>query len=367
MKKKKKIRLNRNGRILAFSICVFALLLISCSVFGFLTKPVSSDDTNIPIIIEAGDTYSSIGAFLEKQNLIRSKFAYKIYIKVKKPTSSLKAGRHFLKRNMTLQQIIHELQQSPANDDTISVTFKEGLNIRQMADIIEEKTNNTANDFYQALTNETYLDQLIAKYWFLSNEIKQKDIYYSLEGYLYPNTYQFAAEASVSDIIEKMLDEMERQLTPYKTSLTSGMNQYSIHQIMTIASLSELEAVSKSDREQVARVFYNRLAEKMTLGSDVTTYYAAKINIGERDLYQSELDAVNAYNTRSVAMAGKLPVGPICNPSIDAIATAIDPEANDYYYFVADKNRKVYFTRNSSEHSAIIKKLQEEGLWYTFE
>ncbi|MCI8445523.1 MAG: hypothetical protein HFG15_03700, partial [Bacilli bacterium] len=220
MKKKKKIRLNRNGRILAFSICVFALLLISCSVFGFLTKPVSSDDTNIPIIIEAGDTYSSIGAFLEKQNLIRSKFAYKIYIKVKKPTSSLKAGRHFLKRNMTLRQIIHELQQSPANDDTISVTFKEGLNIRQMADIIEEKTNNTANDFYQALTNETYLDQLIAKYWFLSNEIKQKDIYYSLEGYLYPNTYQFAAEASVSDIIEKMLDEMERQLTPYKTSLT---------------------------------------------------------------------------------------------------------------------------------------------------
>ena len=104
----------------------------------------------------------------------------------------------------------------------------------------------------------------------------------------------------------------------------------------------------------------------MSLGSDVTTYYAFKIDLGERDLYKSEINNPNPYNTRSSANAGKLPVGPICNPSSTSILATIEYSSNDYLYFVADKNMKVYFTKTDAEHNKIINELKSSGLWYEY-
>lgn len=364
-KQKRKIKLNKKGKTLVASLLLLSFLLIGCFLFGFFTNPVSKDATNKLIIIENGDTYSSIASFLQKQNLIRSDWGYKIYLKLNAPKHSLKAGKHYLRENMTLKQIIAELGTSPNDDNVTTITFKEGFNIRSFAKTISEKTNYQESEVLTLLKDKTFLDSLIKKYWFLTEEIKNEHIYYSLEGYLYPNTYEFTKEASLKEMIQKILDETERKLTPYKSSFEAS--KYTVHQILTLASISELEAVTENDREQVARVFYNRLNSGMSLGSDVTTYYAAGIDMGDRDLYQSELDAVNAYNTRSAALAGKLPIGPICNPSISAIKTAINPKKHDYLFFVADKNRKVYFTKTSSEHDQIISKLMNEGLWYTYE
>ena len=117
----------------------------------------------------------------------------------------------------------------------------------------------------------------------------------------------------------------------------------------------------------VAQVFINRLNSNMTLGSDVTTYYASKVDMSERDLYLYEINDNNYYNTRSSFLAGKLPVGPICNPSIDSIKAVLYPTNNNYYYFVADKNGKTYFTNTYSEHIAKRDELIEAGLWYTYE
>ena len=105
----------------------------------------------------------------------------------------------------------------------------------------------------------------------------------------------------------------------------------------------------------------------MSLGSDVTTYYAAKIEMNERDLYQAEIDAVNDYNTRSSSMAGKLPIGPICNPSIESIKAVLYPTKHDYYYFVSDVNGKTYFTKTYGEHLQIRRDLIEAGLWYMYD
>lgn len=110
----------------------------------------------------------------------------------------------------------------------------------------------------------------------------------------------------------------------------------------------------------------NRLKAGMALGSDVTTYYAFKIELGERDLYKKEINSSNPYNTRSAANAGKLPVGPICNPSLNSIIASIEYTPNDYYYFVADKNNKIYFSKNSTEHNNIINKLKKDNLWYEY-
>lgn len=363
---KKKRRLNRNGKILVGILSLLIIILVGCSIVGFMISPVNKKDSkNYPVIMNEGDTYSSIASFLKEQKIIRSALVYKVYIKLNPPKETLKAGKHYLRKSMTLKQMIKELGKSPANENTMTITFKEGLNIRQIADIIAKNTSYSSKEVINFMNDTTYLDKLIKTYWFLTSEIKNSEIYYPLEGYLYPNTYEFDKGASIEDIIEVMLKETEKQLDSYKKTLEKS--SYTVHQIMTIASMSEIEAISEEDREQVARVFYNRLASGMSLGSDVTTYYAAKINVGERDLYVSELNDDNAYNTRSETMAGKLPVGPICNPSITAIKTAINPKISDNLYFVADKNRKVYFTKTEVEHNAIINQLREEGLWYEFD
>lgn len=361
----KRRKLNKKGKILVSCLYILAFLLIICSIFGFITRPVSKNSENHLIIIEAGDTYSSIAGFLKEQKLIRSASAYKIYVKLNRPKESLKAGRHNLRQNMTLKEIVTELGNSPSNHNVMTITFKEGINMRGIASTIAENTNYSEEDLFKLLKDTNFLDRMIQQYWFLTDEIKNTNIYYSLEGYLYPNTYEFSKNATLEEILVKLLDETARQLKDYQSDFEKS--EYTVHQIITLASMSELEAISESDRENVARVFYNRLDLGMSLGSDVTTYYAAGINMGDRDLYQSEIVADNPYNTRSTSMAGKIPVGPICNPSISAISTAINPSDSDYLYFVADKNRKVYFTKTDQEHSAIIQKLRDQGLWYTYE
>ena len=136
--------------------------------------------------------------------------------------------------------------------------------------------------------------------------------------------------------------------------------------MLTLASIVELEGTKNSDRAGIAGVFYNRLSSGWSLGSDVTTYYAAKIDMHERDLYLSELNDYNAYNTRHSMMAGRLPVGPICIPGLDSISATSNPTNHDYYYFVADKNKKTYFSKTDAEHNSLVASLKEQNLWYEY-
>ena len=102
-------------------------------------------------------------------------------------------------------------------------------------------------------------------------------------------------------------------------------------------------------------VIYNRLDKNMAIQSDVTTYYAIKVNMGDRDLYQSEINLSNPYNTRGPNMEGKLPIAPIASVGRDSIEAAIEPNNTDYLFFVADKTGKLYFTKTNDEHNRIIK------------
>ena len=126
--------------------------------------------------------------------------------------------------------------------------------------------------------------------------------------------------------------------------------------------MAELEGVKDEDRRLIVSVFNNRLEQGMNLGSDVTTYYAFNEEM-DSDLTSEMFNTYNPYNTRSSEMAGRLPVGPICNPSLSSIEAALNPETSDYLYFVADKNRNVYFTRSVSEHEAKVQELKENGDW----
>lgn len=134
-----------------------------------------------------------------------------------------------------------------------------------------------------------------------------------------------------------------------------------------MASIAELEGKNTEDRAEIIGVFSNRLSSKMSLGSDVTTYYAAKVDMGERDLFKEELTKENPYNTRGPNMGGKIPIGPICNPSVSAITATLNYKETDALYFVADKNGKIYFTKTNDEHNDMIRKLKDDGLWFTYE
>ncbi len=358
-------KLKPQVRVTLIVVSVVLLFVIMCFlIYQIGIGRVSKDETLKEIEITSGNTYMSVAEILKENNLIKSKFFFKVYIKLHNP-DSLQAGKYDLSESMNVKKIVNVLSNgSTYNPNVTSITFKEGINMREVAKIIANNTDNTEEDVFVTLSDASYLDELIKKYWFLKDDIKNKNIYYSLEGYLFPNTYSVNKSDSVKKIIEMMLDNMSLKLSPYKEKLENST--YSVHEILTLASIVELEAGSSTDRSGVAGVFYNRLKSGWSLGSDVTTYYGAKVELHERDLYQSELDAYNAYNTRSSKMAGRLPVGPICLPSLDSISAAINPSITDYYYFVADKNHKTYFSKTYVEHNLIVSSLKEQGLWYQY-
>lgn len=323
----------------------------------------SNSDTKKIVNIEEG-TINDIAKTLKDNNLIKNVSIFKVYTKLTNKTN-LKAGTYELSENMGVEKIVKILEEGTKyNPNEISITFKEGINIRKIATLISENTNNSYDDVIKKASDETFINTLIDKYWFLTDDIKNKNIYYSLEGYLFPDTYRFNnREVTTEEIFTKMLDEMDKKLSKYKDEINKS--DLSVHEIITLASIVELEGAKATDRRGVAGVFYNRLNSSAypTLGSDATTYYASKIDDWSYSLTYKELnDCKNKYNTRCSSNTG-LPVGPICNPGIESIEATINPDKHEYYYFVADCNGKVYLTKNSTEHNNIINKLKKEDNW----
>ena len=345
-------------------VVIMTTVIVSvCTYYNINMEAVSDDTTLKEINIEEG-TIESIGITLKENNLIKNVSIFKVYTRLTNKTN-LKAGIYDLSESMGVEEIVSILEEgSTVNPDEISITFKEGINVRKVATLISENTNNSYDDVLNLMGDDEYISGLIDKYWFLTDDILDNGIYYPLEGYLFPNTYRFVnKDVSVEDIFTKMLNETDKQLTKYKNKINKS--DYSIHELITLASIVELEGASANDRRGVAGVFYNRLNSNAypTLGSDATTYYASKIDDWTVSLTYDELDdCSNKYNTRCATNTG-LPVGAICNPSIESIDATLNPEENDYYYFVADCQGEVYLTKTSYEHSNIINKLKRENNW----
>ena len=342
---------------------IISSTLLTFSIFNFYIGKVSNDTTIKTIEIKPG-SIDTIGTTLKEEGLIKNKTAFKIYIKLTGKTN-LKAATYKLSENMGVKEIVKILESNNGtNNQEITITFKEGINVRKFAKIIAESTNNKEEDIINKIKDKEYLNILINKYWFLTDEILNDNIYYPLEGYLYPNTYYFSSNnVTIEEIIEKLLNETEKKLTPHKDKIQN--NNMSLHKVLTLASLVELEGVNESDRKNIASVFINRLNINMSLGSDVTTYYGAGIDMGERDLTSAELNQCNNYNTRCLTFQG-LPISPIANPSLESILAVLEPESTNYYYFVADKNKKVYFSKNLEEHNNTIYRLKINDLWYEY-
>ena len=355
--------MSKTKKMILIPFILFLIMIISfVIIFIYSLSPVDRKNENIITFnIEKGWGKNKIVTELKKNDLIRSEFFSKVILKLK--NKELYAGTYKLSKDLSTNEIFEKISnQENIENEGITITFVEGKRLTTYITQIAENFDFTENEINNKINDTDYLKKLIDKYWFLTEEILNEDIYYPLEGYLYPDTYEFKKNSTIEEIIEKFLNNMQSKLEDYKDDVEIG--KYKIHEYITLASIIELEGVNSTDRANVAGVFYNRLNRGMSLGSDVTTYYAVKKDFS-KELTQNDLDSCNKYNTRGICVKG-LPIGPICNAGLSSISAAIEPTENDYLYFVADKNKKTYFSKDGTEHASTVAKLKNEGLWYTY-
>lgn len=349
----------RNVAIILFFL-IATLIIAVCGMYKYQLKPVDANATEkITVTIPKGASTKKIGEILEEKDLIKSAQFFYIYSKLFE-INDMKATTYTLTKSMSVEDIVETLQNGNTyNPNQITIRFVEGINMRNIAILINNNTNNKYDDVIKLMTDETYLDELINKYWFLTEEIKNKELYYPLEGYLFPDTYIFAnKDVTIKEIFAKMLNRTETILNKYKTEITNS--KYNISEIMTLASVIEKEG-KVDDFTNISAVFHNRMNINMKLESCATTFYGMGLDFNATGIANSAMLAnENPYNTYKVA---KLPIGPISSPSENAIKAALNPEKNENLYFLSDSDGKSYFFKTYAEHQKKQRELEANGKW----
>ena len=341
-------------------LIVFLIVVISLSFFIKYNTDLKSinpsDKKSIEFVLKSGMTSKQVAVELKKNNLIKSKSSFLFYLKNKK--TPLKAGSYNLNKSMSVNDIITKLA-SGKSDAVLVFKILEGWDMDQVIKEITTKTNNTKEDVLKILKDNEYLKELERKYDFINyDKISDKDIRYSLEGYLFPDTYFIDnKDITVKNIFKMMLDKMDKELKSLNISSSTMLP----HEILTMASIVEKEANTYEDRQKIADLFNRRIAAGITLGSDVTSYYGLGVKLNDRELTKAEYRNNNKYNTRVIR---GLPVGPICMPSKSSIKAVLNPIKHDNLYFVSDKSGKIIFSKTDVEQNKVVANLKKEGKWF---
>jgi UPF0755 protein len=266
--------------------------------------------------------------------------------------SDIIAGRYRLDTSMTTAQIINTITaDNAALAQEVMVRFIEGWRTEQFAEeLVSVGLIATTDEFMQAVEDPKWNDQ------FTFLHTRPSGV--ALEGYLFPDSYNFRMDATSDDIIETLLTTFEERAAAdlRAQSVTMGL---SIHQIMVIASIVEREAVVPAERPIIASVYYNRLAAGMPLQADPTVQYV----IGSPGDWWPAISGADVqqdgrYNTY---LSTGLPPGPICNPSLASIEAALFPEQSNFLYFVATGDGSHAFATSFEEHQSNIDKYQSES------
>ncbi len=336
-------------KMIMIVVIFIAVIFTMFGSYSYALTEVSKVDESVLFVVQSGESKITIAEHLKSAGLIRSKYALLFYLFFNTDLN-LQAGTYELNRNMDATSIIDVIHEGKVKMDTITFTFVEGKNMNDFIKMISNAFPYTEKEVKAVLNNQEFIKSLVEKYDFLTDEVLDGNIYYALEGYLFPDTYEFLENVSIEEIVMKMLDN-----TQVKLSSLDSYAEYSIHELLTMASIVELEAVSENDRASVAQVIFKRLSMGKGLGMDVTTYYAVQKALGET-LTMNDLKTVNPYNTSesNSSMAGKLPVGPICNPSLMSIKAVLNPSDTEYIWFYANiRTHEVFFAETYEEFIAI--------------
>ncbi|MCP8616957.1 endolytic transglycosylase MltG [Salirhabdus salicampi] len=342
-------------RIVFITLFVILTAMITVGIYGYsylktAVQPVDPNSDEITEIdIPLGSTVGMIGNILEENGIISNGKVFRYYVKFKNE-SDFQAGTYEFSPSMTLDEIIAALKTGKVLLDPVYVvTIPEGKTIEEMATLFATHTPVSEDEFLDKVNNTDYIEELIELYpTILSEEILHPDIRTPLEGYLFAATYDFYEEnITVEDIVEKMLTKTEDIILPYVEQI--GDMNWSVHELVTMASLIENEARDAEHRKRISGVFYNRLEASMPLQTDPTVLYALGVK-KDRVLYE-DLEVDSPYNTYKYA---GLPVGPISNFAENSIEAAINPEPSNYYYFLASLDGEIYYAETYEKHLQLI-------------
>ena len=322
----------------------------------------------VSFTVASGASLSRVAANLENQSLIRSRSAFRYYADFLGYSQKIQAGDYVLNRTMSMTEIMDTLISGDGKPLVRNITIVPGWNVEDIADYLKAQgIVNSPEEWLSVCRSGSSYDS----YYYIHDVLADKSASqrrYPVEGYLAPDTYEIYTDASADDIVRKLLSQTGAVFTSAYFDRLDELNErwktkYSMDDIIILASIIEKEA-RNSDFERVSAVFYNRLHANMRLQSDATVKYLTGIT--KLALSRSETATASPYNTY---LFNGLPVGPICNPSPQAIYAALYPDeefmvkGQEYYYFCTrePENGSLYFSRTLAEHEAAV--AQYRPLW----
>lgn len=346
-KKKKKIRkanYSAYGGIVLSTLVLCTSIIISLFVIvvGRDFLGIDTNNNESTIYIENGWTMPEIANCLYENGIIEYPKLFVQFSKFAIGSDSVYPGDLDVKPSMSYSELIGSLTEMREAHETVTVTFIEGTTIDDAAKLLEENDLCTADEF--VFEFNTSIFGFDFESYVSSSSLK----YYKYEGYLFPDTYEFYVGDSVNNIVKKIKTRTEEILNKDVIDRCNELG-YTLDQIVTLASILQLESGRAEDMAEIAGVFYNRLnnpSEFPRLQTDTTTRYIN--NVIKNDSAVAFQEMYDAYDTY---VCNGLPVGPICNPGADAIHAALYPRANSYYYFCSDvETGEFYYAETYAEH-----------------
>lgn len=309
-------------------------------VIRFLNSPGAAESREVVYEVVPGRSFGAIAAHLESQGVIQNQRAFSIYARLTGQRSQIKAGEYLFRTSMKPHEVIHVL--TSGRSIARSFTISEGLNMFEIAQIYERAGFGRAAEFLKLVRDPVVARSL------LGEQVS------SLEGYLFPETYQVTKFTTTRELITAMV---QRFLTVYReieASVPPGMSR---HQLVTFASLVEKETGAPEERPLIASVFYNRLKKGMRLQTDPTIIYGMALergviptNIGKADILRP-----TPYNTYVIS---GLPPGPISNPGREALRATIQPAQSEFLFFVSRNNGTHVFSKSYEDHNQAVRDFQ---------
>lgn len=368
-KQKRKKQDRTAKRIVAVVMSLVVVFFLATCTFGFFwvkssLEPINTEATKtIQVEIPEGSSTKEIANILFENDLIKNATVFNYYSKIKS-YNNYQSGFYNLSQSMSVDDLAKALQESGTptaqEEPAGKVLIVEGYTLTQIANSVTlnaktddktDKTPFTSEEFLATVTNQEFIDRMVATYpnLFASLPAADSGVIYRLEGYLFPAVYDYYDDTTIEDLVEQMISTTDARLQPYYEAIAN--KNLTVNEVLTLASLVEKEGSTDEDRRNIASVFFNRLNAGMPLQSNIAILYAQGKLGEETTLAEDRNIDTSIESPYNIYWRAGLMPGPVDSPSLSAIEAVLNENATDYYYFVADVTTgTVYFANTIEEH-----------------
>lgn len=329
---------------------LFALGTGAVLGFRYLVSAPSSDSTSVSLTITKGESVRTIADALERDGLVRNATVYWLFVKLSGFETKIQAGDFRIPRNLPMKGLTYQLARGTTDQ---AITILEGWRIEEIAEYLDKKQIVSRDEFLDAASNAKFDYDFLPSYA-SSGGLDQP--YRRLEGYLFPDTYDIAAQSSAETIIKKMLDNFAVRVTPQMRADATKEN-LTLTEVVNLASIVEHEARTDTNRALVAGILIKRL---QTPGHRLESDVPEQFLNGKSPNWWTELPDsarnISPDSPYNVYTHDGLPPSPVDNPSLSSIKAAIYSQPSDYWYYLTGKDGVMHYAKTIEEHQANIQK-----------